>query len=96
MERATLLDKIGNATEARDRCLKLLGLDKRATAGDIWDEYHRNAALPGPLAQSPASDARAVPDCRPAESTPERQAQSGYKSITDATAQDRQSAGGAV
>jgi hypothetical protein len=39
LDRASLLERIGAATNARDRALKMLGLDLRH-AIDPWDEYY--------------------------------------------------------
>jgi hypothetical protein len=48
MDKAALLDKIGQATDARDRCLKVLRLDTRRDASP-WDDLYRNPPmLPAP------------------------------------------------
>jgi hypothetical protein len=44
LDRATLLDKIGNATDSRDRCLKLLGLDALSKPVDPWASIYTEPA----------------------------------------------------
>jgi hypothetical protein len=69
MERVSILDRIGAATDARDRCLKNLQLDERQTA-DPWAALKSPAmfaavappaaTLAGPATQATAADAPAV------------------------------------
>ena len=40
MQRVTILEAIGRATDSRDRCLRMLGLDKPAKPANPWDALH--------------------------------------------------------
>lgn len=58
LDRATLLDRIGQATDSRDRCLKLLRLDIRPD-DDPWASLDRLTVDPAPGAEA---DTLAHPD----------------------------------
>jgi hypothetical protein len=49
-----ILDRIGRATDARDRCIRALDLE--ATPGSAWDAYFSSPIdLPGPTDHEPAT-----------------------------------------
>jgi hypothetical protein len=54
-ERLSLTATISNATDSRDKCLKLLGLDRLADAGDAWGSipvFESAATNPSPTGES--------------------------------------------
>lgn len=73
MERASILDRISAATDARDRCIRQLGLDQ--SRNEPW-AFLTQAALPescpAPVlspgcTQSASDDTQAIPNSRPAK-----------------------------
>jgi hypothetical protein len=50
---------IASASEKRDKCLRLLNIDRKRTANP-WDSLHAAAALPGPQTNATQCDAQAV------------------------------------
>jgi hypothetical protein len=70
-EKAAILDRIGSATNERDKCLRLLGLDERETS-DPWSMLKQpsmlaailppTAALAGPATQTTADGRTDVPE----------------------------------
>jgi hypothetical protein len=49
-----IMDRIGRATDARDRCIRALDLE--ATPGSAWDAYFSSPIdLPGPTDHEPAT-----------------------------------------
>jgi hypothetical protein len=68
LDRATLLDRIGKATDQRDRCLQLLGLDKKPEPD--WYAMIPEPSQPAPLPAPATLDAIPEPSDVPAPDAP--------------------------
>lgn len=71
-DKMMILQQVSQATDARDKCLKALGLDK-GTGADLWD-FGPIPAIPGPDSPSKpadtAQDAPQRPDSTPDDNRP--------------------------